>query len=209
MTSLLTCLSWAMLTTIPTILSKFLSSLSPWIYSIPLAVILLIILYWVFRPPNALPVEDEISEPKPESREVVEFNRYAGGHPEINEVIHPCAIHIRSGILQICKYDIHDKGKVCCVGKIPMDSITEIRVEDVFTMKRKMTPESWNSSYKYFEDLNNRKGTEVAFTVIDWIEDKVHRSTYLCIEDDFAMEMAVKKRNAVMKKARQQTLQFA
>jgi hypothetical protein len=35
-----------------------------------------------------------------------------------------------------------------------------------------------------------------------------HRSAYLCIDDEYAMETALKKRNAVAKKAKQNDLQI-
>jgi len=188
---------------------RYQASFSPWFYVIPVAGIAFIFYYRSQKPVSLLKEDAIVPESKPDCKEVVEFNRYAGGHPEINEVVHPCLIHLQPGIIQICKYLADDKSRVACVGKIPMESVVEIRVEDIFTMKRKMSTESWLISHKYFEGLSNRKGTEVAFIVIEWVMDEEHRFTYLCIEGDFAMEIAVKKRNAVVKKARQQAIQFA
>lgn len=209
MTSLLTCLTWVQLTLIPTPKLFFHAEFSPWLYVIPFAGIAFIIYYRKNRSSTQFIEEEDLPDSQPNFKEVVEFNRYAGGHPEINELVHPCVIQITQGAIQVCKYMDGSRNQVCCVGSIPMDSVTEIRVEDVFTMKRRMTPESWRISRKYFEGLNHKKGNEVAFTVIEWVKDDEHRSTYLCIEDDFAMEIAVKKRNAVLQKTRVQALQMA
>jgi hypothetical protein len=97
----------------------------------------------------------------------VAFNRYAGGHPGINEMILPCVIHLQPGFIEICKYINPVQLQISCVGRIPIESSLEIRVEDVFTMKWKMTAETWEISYKYLESLNDRRGTEVAFIAIE------------------------------------------
>jgi hypothetical protein len=181
--------------------------ISIWLYLIPLTGIAILI----FR--KAKPDLDFSVTTKnivePNSKEVVEFNRYAGGHPEINELILPCIIHLQPGYIEICKYVGSDQVQVSCIGRIPIDDVLEIRVEDVFTMKRKMTREAWEVSHKYVESLNDRRGSEVAFIVIEWKDKEINRFTYLCIEDEAAMETALKKRNAVVKKAKQNVLQIA
>jgi hypothetical protein len=202
MNILLACLQWALLTSFPAGKQILQAGFSPWLYVVPIALIAFIVYYRKQRPIEISIEEDDAPALKPAVREVVEFNRYAGGHPEINELVYPCLVLFQSGMLQICKYLDANRSEISCVGTIPLESILEIRVEDVFTMKRKMTPESWRISKKHFEGLNHKKGTEVAFTVIEWMKDNEHRSTYLCIEDDFAMEIAVKKRNAVLQKTR-------
>ncbi|NVO20975.1 MAG: hypothetical protein HXX13_14840 [Bacteroidetes bacterium] len=209
MISLLTCLSWALLTSFAANLTNSITSISPWYYLIPASAIGFFFYYRVTRNPKAKKKPDKSPGDSTEFKEIVEFNRYAGGHPAINEVIVPCVVHLTPGMLQICKYADAAMMDVTIVGEIPLKSINSMRVVDVFTMKKKMTSENWNGSNKYFNGLYDRRATEVAFLVIEWLNDSVHQSTYLCIEDAFAMEKAIKKRNAVIYKARHQALQFA
>jgi hypothetical protein len=209
MNSLLTLVFGVLLSYTPMIYLFTFTKILPWLIAVPLVGIIVIFFRRSKRTYSPILEETRQTEAKPDCKEVVEFTRYAGGHPDIHEPILPCVVHVKPQIFEICKYINDIKTQVICVGMIPIESIIEIRVEDVFTMKRKITPENWKHSLKYFEDLNDSKGDEIAFIVIEWIRDTEHMFTYFCIVNELAMEIAVKKRNAILKKARQATLQLA
>ncbi|MBK7173871.1 MAG: hypothetical protein IPH84_11700 [Bacteroidales bacterium] len=134
--------------------------------------------------------------------EVIQTTLYAGGHPEISEAIMPCLIYTSGGSIFIGK-DASESGNECkALGSIPVTSLLDIRVEDVFTLKRKMTADRWVHSREYLQCLNNKKEEELAFVVIEWEKNNQHFITNLCIEGDRAMENALAKRNALYKKCR-------
>jgi hypothetical protein len=209
MSSLLTLSVWVILSFSSTIHLLFHLHNIPWIIAILVATIALFLIIWNKRKNSLVIMENKLPESRTDCREVVEFYRYTGGHPDINEAIIPCVVSMKPGSIQICRYANESRTQIACMGIIQTESVVEIRVEDVFTMKRKMTPEQWQVSHKYFDDLNDANGDEIAFIVIEWLLNEEHQFTYLCIRNSFAMEIAVKKRNAIIKKSRQESLQPA
>lgn len=206
---LLTCLSWDRLIFIPASFSLFNINVPSWLW-VPAASLISIGIYLLWR--RSRPSEDVDSTgsvPRADTKSVIEFNRYAGGHPDIDIDILPCVVFIEQDFIHLCRYQDAERKQLGSLGKIPMNEIREFRVEDVFTMKRKLSPENWDLTIRHLLDLNQRKGSEVAFVVIEWVFQGKTINTYLCIEGEYAMEWALGKRNLLVKAGRKEVLQFA
>lgn len=206
---LLTCLSWDRLIFIPASFSPFNLNLPSWLWVLP-ASLISVGFYLLWRKTRSDGnIEPVSSVPRADTKSVIEFSRYAGGHPEIDIDILPCVVFIEQEYIHLCRYQDSERKQLGSLGKIPMNEIREFRVEDVFTMKRKLSPENWDLTIKHLLDLNQRKGSEVAFVVIEWIFEGKTANTYLCIEGEYAMEWALGKRNLLVKAGRKEVLQFA
>lgn len=187
------------------------ASLSPWLYTIPFIAIGLISLYFL-RSRQVGPIneaDDFPGDERKDLKEVIEFSRYAGGHPKIDQLIRPCLIYYESDTLHICKYLDSNRVNVEKIARIPKESILEIRVEDTFNLMKRMTTERWKEAKGHFTGFEKIRDEDIAFLVIDWQRDIDRQLTYFTIESlGNAMELAVKKRNALVRICKPAVLQL-
>ena len=210
MTTLQLCFTWKPITlfsSVKAIMDQL--PFSPWFLIIP--IIGVGVIYLIFRirkQKEEYPIESESPEPVPNNMEIIEMERYAGGHPLLNDAIQPCILCIQSSVLHLCSYTGESKGTITSLMEIPVDDIIELRIEDSFTMMKKMTSERWKQVSKHFHGLENRRDEDVAFLVVEWQYELSTQQTYFAIESvGNAMEVALRKRNALMKFMRTQNVQ--
>jgi hypothetical protein len=125
------------------------------------------------------------------------FNRYAGGHPDIQEVIKPCLIRMDPEEITFGKILHH--GNIIRTGGIPIESVIDIKVESIFSLSKKLTIEKWKEYFPFVQDLGNLPDDEFAFMVITWERDSEIHRTSLGILGIGAPERALDLCNKAMK----------
>lgn len=175
--------------------------ISGWIWA-ALLIILSIGIFLYLRPRiKDLKVAGSEIPQKP-GLDLIQTSLYAGGHPEIRESIQPCYLFTSNGMIHFGSENVAESEDAKPAGSIPLDTLLDIRVEDVFTLKRKMTPERWLQSKDLLQPLNDRNEEDLAFVVIEWAKEGQRYVTNLCVVGTLAMEQALAKRNALYKRCR-------
>lgn len=186
-------------------------SFSPWLFLIP--IIGIIVTYLLLRlRKDQTEIEEELESSAQGSAfiEALEVTRYAGGHPLLNDLVQPCVLSFESESLHLNKYFDEQRNTVVSLVEIPKDSIVELKIEDSFTMMKKMTSERWQQVSKHFQGLENSRDEDVAFLVIVWQYELTDQCTYFSIESPGnAMEYALRKRNTLLKSMRNPAFNLA
>lgn len=175
--------------------------ISGWIWAALILIISLGVYFYLQPKIRDLKVAGIENAPK-QGLDLIQTSLYAGGHPEIKESLQPCYLFTSNGMIHFGKEIVSESSDCVPAGSIPVDTLVDIRVEDVFTMKRKMTPERWLQSKDLLQPLNDRNEEDLAFVVIEWVREGQNYITNLCIVGTLAMEQALAKRNALYKRCR-------
>jgi len=131
----------------------------------------------------------------------VEVGWFLSGYPGKDNKIIPCAISQEGDQLRI--YSIDKPREPEPTGAIPTHSVKNIIVENAFTYKHKREPISGLADKNFDEYLtfllDSQKESEVAFLIIQWMENNQEYNTSFCINGNFAMETALYQRNRLKK----------
>jgi hypothetical protein len=127
------------------------------------------------------------------STHMIKTSFYADGHPDIDKNVHYCVITRSEGKLRIGVLD-EIQGQINTLGEIPMSSISNIKVQDINSLKFK-APGSWALSREIFNSLNETRYTRMAILTIEWECGDRKYETRLGIHEEDAMLSALIKRN--------------
>lgn len=124
---------------------------------------------------------------------------YAGGHPEIDEMIRPCVIYVSGDSLSIGLINNENENLVRTMGQIPLDEIQGIRVVDSFNFRYKSEKNDLDNSMKFIRQLDFEEIPDLAFVTIEWkAQGQVCRTHFGIISQD-AMHYALIIRNELRK----------
>lgn len=124
---------------------------------------------------------------------------YAGGHPEIDEMIRPCVIFVSGESLSIGLINKEHENLVRTMGLIPLDDIQGIRVVDSFNFRYRSEKNDLDNSMKFIRQLDFEEIPDLAFVSVEWkSEGQILRTHFGVISQD-AMHYALIIRNELRK----------
>lgn len=129
------------------------------------------------------------------STHMIKTSFYADGHPDIHKNVNYCVITRSDGKLRIGMPD-EIQGQINTLGEIPMSSISNIKVQDINSLKFK-APGSWALSKEIFSSLNETRYTRMAILTIEWERADIKYETRFGIHEEDAMLSALIKRNEI------------
>lgn len=131
-------------------------------------------------------------------KDFCDIGNYISGHPDINEGFEGAKILKKDNSLEIFDWRF-DWKKPIKKAEIPIDSISDIKIQDATEIERKITLGRvvlvgiWALAWK------KKKKNEMAFIEIDWKAGKFNNETIFVFEGNNAVQRANTCRNTLMK----------
>lgn len=131
----------------------------------------------------------------------IPIGMYAGGHPELNNSINNVCFKKSKKEIEFFSSKLfgYDSPVKIENGNIPVDSISDIRLEDASTVEKNITLGRLALVGIFAFAWKKKKRTEVAFLVIVWKKGRFEQSTTFMFQGKTAMTMANTARNKMMK----------
>lgn len=115
------------------------------------------------------------------------LGKYIMGHPSIDLPINNTLVYREEEVLKLASNTVDANGDFNWLGKIPMDSITNISIEDASTLEKRVTLTRMALMGLFAFALQKKQTTNLAYLLIEWKQK--WRETELSHETIFEYNM--------------------
>jgi hypothetical protein len=172
-------------------------SIAPWFWYALIIFVIVIIIGAVLGRNDMKQVEESLKKKGLKFSDFKKCGTYVGGHSSIDETIEGIAIRKDKEILKIYEFPTQLKMPKYRA-EIPIDKITEIKVEDASSIQRKLTVGRLLLVGIFAFAWKKKKKDELAFVTIEW-KEKFEHNTIFSFEGKDAMQNANTVRNQLIK----------
>lgn len=134
--------------------------------------------------------------------DLIKMGSYTGGHPHIDKEINPCIIYKKESDFLLCQQSSTFEMPSDPIGIIPLQSITNISLEDASSIEKKITLGRVLLVGVFALAWKKNKKNEIAYIAIDWNDGRFEHSTIFSFQGPNAMQNANTARNALLRLAK-------
>lgn len=143
--------------------------------------------------------EAKMKEKGMDYSQFITLGTYGGGHPNLDETINGIYCRKEDGILSLYHIPVMTVSMPNKVADIPIDSITDITIEDASSIEKKITIGRIFLVGIFALAWRKKKKNELAFLIIEWKKGKFEHSTIFSFEGTEAFQNANVARNQLIK----------
>ena len=144
--------------------------------------------------------KEEMKRKKMDLSEFIEMGTYAGGHPTMNDAVEKIYARKEEGNIHFYKIDAYGISMPQDIpnSDIPIDSITDITIEDATSIERRITVGRILLVGIFAWGWKKKKKNEMAFLIIEWKRGKFDNATTYSFEGKDAFQKANTARNKLI-----------
>jgi len=172
-------------------------SIAPWFWYALIIFVIIIIIAAVTGSKDMKQVEESLKKKGMNFSDFKKCGTYVGGHPSMDETVEGIAIRKNDKELRIYEFPNQLKMPIF-KAEIPIESITDIKVEDASSIEKKLTVGRLLLVGIFAFAWKKKKKNELAFVTIEW-KEKFEHNTVFSFEGKEAMQNANTARNQLIK----------
>lgn len=171
--------------------------IAPWFWWVIIIFIALMISAGISGNKEIKRVEENLKNQGLNFNDFKKCGTYVGGHPTLDKTIEGIAIRKDDKLLRI--YEFPNQLEMPKFrGNIPIESISDIKVEDATSIERRLTVGRLLLVGIFAFAWKKKKKNEMAFVTIEW-KEKFEHNTVFCFEGKEAMQNANTARNQLIR----------